>query len=119
MQKLREGSGPLPLPASAQLQDRTIPPNLPHGLGISPVLPSEKARRAALPGWLHTYNRRHRRHSAIGKVPPITRLTNVHEGLIHQAVEHILDKRARRHPEQVTTLRAPRTRTAGRATPAG
>ena len=38
--------------------------------------PSENARRAALPGWLHEYNH-HRRHSAIGKVPPITRLTNV------------------------------------------
>ena len=38
--------------------------------------PSETARRAALPGWLHEYNH-HRRHSAIGKVPPITRLTNV------------------------------------------
>ncbi|HEU0131671.1 MAG TPA: integrase core domain-containing protein, partial [Mycobacteriales bacterium] len=37
---------------------------------------SERARRAALPGWLHEYNH-HRRHSAIGNVPPITRLTNV------------------------------------------
>ena len=38
--------------------------------------PSETARRAALPGWLHEYNH-HRRHTAIGNVPPITRLTNV------------------------------------------
>jgi transposase InsO family protein len=38
--------------------------------------PNEAARRAALPGWLHTYNH-HRQHSAIGKVPPITRLTNL------------------------------------------
>jgi transposase InsO family protein len=38
--------------------------------------PSENARRAALPRWLHEYNH-HRRHSAIGNVPPITRLTNV------------------------------------------
>ncbi|BDO41745.1 IS481 family transposase [Cellulomonas sp. NTE-D12] len=38
--------------------------------------PSETARRAALPGWLHQYNH-HRPHSAIGKVPPITRLTNL------------------------------------------
>ncbi|WP_448062693.1 IS481 family transposase [Cellulomonas hominis] len=38
--------------------------------------PSEKARRAALPGWLHEYNH-HRPHSAIGKVPPLTRLTNL------------------------------------------
>jgi transposase InsO family protein len=37
---------------------------------------SETARRAALPGWLHEYNH-HRRHCAIGKVPPITRLTNL------------------------------------------
>ncbi|GIG27836.1 IS481 family transposase [Cellulomonas marina] len=37
---------------------------------------SETARRAALPGWLHQYNH-HRPHSAIGKVPPITRLTNL------------------------------------------
>ena len=37
---------------------------------------SEKARRAALPTWLHYYNH-HRQHSAIGKVPPITRLNNL------------------------------------------
>jgi transposase InsO family protein len=37
---------------------------------------SESARRKALPGWLHEYNH-HRLHSAIGKVPPITRLTNL------------------------------------------
>lgn len=38
---------------------------------------SESARRKALPAWLHEYNH-HRLHTAIGKVPPITRLTNVH-----------------------------------------
>jgi transposase InsO family protein len=38
--------------------------------------PTEKARRAALPAWLHHYNH-HRPHSAIGKVCPITRLTNL------------------------------------------
>jgi transposase InsO family protein len=38
--------------------------------------PNELTRRSALPGWLHTYNH-HRQHSAIGKVPPITRLTNL------------------------------------------
>ena len=38
--------------------------------------PNELARRQALPAWLHTYNH-HRQHSAIGKVPPITRLTNL------------------------------------------
>jgi hypothetical protein len=37
---------------------------------------SETARRKALPGWLHQYNH-HRPHSAIGKVAPITRLTNL------------------------------------------
>jgi transposase InsO family protein len=37
---------------------------------------SEPARRNALPGWLHEYNH-HRLHSAIGRVPPITRLTNL------------------------------------------
>lgn len=37
---------------------------------------SEKNRRAALPAWLHYYNH-HRQHSAIGKVPPITRLNNL------------------------------------------
>lgn len=35
---------------------------------------SESARRAALPAWLHHYNQ-HRPHTAIGKVPPITRLS--------------------------------------------
>jgi transposase InsO family protein len=38
--------------------------------------PNERTRRTALPAWLHTYNH-HRQHSAIGKVPPITRLTNL------------------------------------------
>jgi len=36
---------------------------------------SESARRAALPAWLHFYNQ-HRPHTAIGKLPPITRLNN-------------------------------------------
>ena len=36
----------------------------------------EADRRAALPAFLHRYNH-HRPHSAIGKVPPITRLINV------------------------------------------
>jgi transposase InsO family protein len=39
---------------------------------------SESARRKALPAWIHEYNH-HRLHTAIGKVPPITRLTNVPE----------------------------------------
>ena len=37
---------------------------------------TESARRAALPAWLHHYNH-HRPHTAIGTVPPITRLTNL------------------------------------------
>lgn len=37
---------------------------------------SERARRDALPGWLHLYNH-HRPHTAIGKQPPITRLNNL------------------------------------------
>jgi transposase InsO family protein len=37
---------------------------------------SESARRAALPAWLHFYNQ-HRPHTAIGKIPPITRLNNL------------------------------------------
>ena len=37
---------------------------------------SETARRAALPAWIHHYNH-HRPHTAIGQVPPITRLTNL------------------------------------------
>jgi transposase InsO family protein len=38
--------------------------------------PTESARRNALPAWLHFYNQ-HRPHTAIGKVPPTTRLNNV------------------------------------------
>jgi transposase InsO family protein len=37
---------------------------------------SETQRRAALPKWLHFYNH-HRAHSAIGGLPPISRLTNL------------------------------------------
>jgi len=37
---------------------------------------SESQRRKALPGWLHEYNH-HRPHSATGRKPPITRLTNL------------------------------------------
>ena len=37
---------------------------------------SEDSRRQALRPWLHHYNH-HRPHTAIGKVPPITRLTNL------------------------------------------
>jgi transposase InsO family protein len=37
---------------------------------------SETARREALQPWLHFYNH-HRAHSAIGALPPVTRLTNL------------------------------------------
>jgi transposase InsO family protein len=37
---------------------------------------SESARRKALQGWLHEYNH-HRPHTATGRRPPITRLTNL------------------------------------------
>ena len=39
---------------------------------------SERARRAALAGWLHHYNH-HRPHTALGNHPPISRCTNVSE----------------------------------------
>ena len=42
---------------------------------------SESARRKALPAWLHQYNH-HRPHTAIGNVPPVTRLTNLSEQYI-------------------------------------
>lgn len=37
---------------------------------------SDEQRRAALPNWLHFYNH-HRAHSAIGGLPPISRLNNL------------------------------------------
>ena len=45
------------------------------GWAFSKHYNSESARRAALPAWLHFYNH-HRPHTAIGKAPPITRLSN-------------------------------------------
>ena len=47
-----------------------------EGWAFARFYASEKARRAALAGWIHHYNH-HRLHTAIGKVPPITRLTNL------------------------------------------
>jgi transposase InsO family protein len=38
--------------------------------------PSESARRAALPKWLHIYNH-HRHHTAIGGLPPASRVPNL------------------------------------------
>jgi transposase InsO family protein len=49
---------------------------LADGWAFSRHYASESARRKALPGWLHHYNH-HRLHTAIGKVPPMTRLINV------------------------------------------
>ena len=51
---------------------------LADGWAFSRFYGSESARRKALPAWLHHYNH-HRLHTAIGKVPPITRLTNLRE----------------------------------------
>jgi transposase InsO family protein len=49
---------------------------LADGWAFSKHYSTESARRNALPAWLHFYNQ-HRPHTAIGKVPPITRLNNV------------------------------------------
>ena len=49
---------------------------LADGWAFSRHYNTESARRHALPAWLHHYNH-HRPHTAIGKVPPISRLTNV------------------------------------------
>jgi transposase InsO family protein len=51
---------------------------LADGWAFSRFYGSESARRNALPTWLHHYNH-HRLHTAIGNVPPITRLTNLRE----------------------------------------
>lgn len=48
---------------------------LADGWAYSRHYSSEQARRKALPAWLHYYNQ-HRPHSAIGKVPPVTRLSS-------------------------------------------
>jgi transposase InsO family protein len=46
------------------------------GWAFARLFPTETHRRKALPGWLHEYNH-HRPHTAIGNIPPITRLTNL------------------------------------------
>jgi transposase InsO family protein len=46
------------------------------GWAFKRLYTSESCRRKALPAYLHEYNH-HRPHTAIGKVPPITRLINV------------------------------------------
>jgi transposase InsO family protein len=49
---------------------------LAEGWAFKKFYNTESARLAALPAWIHQYNH-HRPHSAIGKVPPITRLDNL------------------------------------------
>ncbi len=49
---------------------------LADGWAFAKLYTSEKARRAALPAFMHDYNH-HRPHTAIGKLPPITRLNNL------------------------------------------
>ena len=49
---------------------------LANGWAFARFYPTEHARRAALPAWIHRYNH-HRPHTAIGKATPITRLTNL------------------------------------------
>ena len=46
------------------------------GWAFARFYPSESHRRRALPSWLHEYNH-HRPHTAIGNLPPISRLTNL------------------------------------------
>lgn len=49
---------------------------LAEGWAYKKLYTSEDVRRAALPGWLHQYNH-HRPHSAVGGLPPVTRLNNL------------------------------------------
>jgi len=46
------------------------------GWAYKKLYSSEAARRAALAGWLHHYNH-HRPHSALGGLPPLSRLNNL------------------------------------------
>jgi len=46
------------------------------GWALDVYYPSETARRAALPAWLHDYNH-HRPHTAIGRATPISPITNL------------------------------------------
>ncbi len=65
-------------PAQDQREVERFHRTLADGWAFSRFYGSESARRKALPAWLHHYNH-HRLHTAIGKVPPITRLTNLRE----------------------------------------
>lgn len=49
---------------------------LADGWAYARLYESTEHRNAALPDWLHFYNH-HRAHSAIGRRPPVTRLTNL------------------------------------------
>jgi transposase InsO family protein len=49
---------------------------LADGWAYARLYESESTRRDALPSWLHFYNH-HRAHSAIGGLPPISRLNNL------------------------------------------
>lgn len=49
---------------------------LADGWAYKKLYTSEDARRAALAGWLHQYNH-HRPHSALGGLPPVSRLDNL------------------------------------------
>lgn len=49
---------------------------LSDGWAYKKLYRSENTRRAALAGWLHQYNH-HRPHSALGGLPPISRLDNL------------------------------------------
>ncbi len=46
------------------------------GWAYGAIYRSSDERTAALDGWIHTYNH-HRRHSAIGRQPPVSRLNNL------------------------------------------
>ena len=46
------------------------------GWAYGAIYGSSRERTAALDGWLYHYNH-HRRHRAIGRQPPITRLNNL------------------------------------------
>jgi transposase InsO family protein len=50
--------------------------NLADGWAYARHYDSDVARRQALEPWLHFYNQ-HRAHSAIGALPPVSRLTNL------------------------------------------
>jgi transposase InsO family protein len=49
---------------------------LADGWAFRRLYTGESQRRNALPGWIHEYNH-HRPHTAIGGLPPISRLTNL------------------------------------------